>query len=59
MDYTRTYDDMMVYPLLNTLQPVCNMAKPWPNPWLEGMPFSRWWFFATPLKNDGVRQMGS
>ena len=35
MDYTRTYDDMMVYPLLNTLQPLSAMAKPCP-----GAPFT-------------------
>jgi len=23
-----------------------------------GLFSSRWWFFATPLKNDGVRQLG-
>jgi len=30
-----------------------------PSPWgIEPVGITGWWFFATPLKNDGVRQLG-
>jgi len=40
------------------LKPSTNEAKNTPEMIRKEGPFSGWWFQATPLKNDGVRQLG-